>query len=67
MENKVDIYDDVIIDSIVTPLQIMSKKKANGRIKISVYSWDGSFSLDRKICVELEDIEKFLTQNIQDA
>lgn len=67
MENKVDIYDDVIIDSIVTPLQIISKKKASGCIKISVYSWDGSISLDRKICVELEDIEKFLTQNVQDA
>lgn len=67
MENKVDIYNDVIIDSIVNPLKLFPKGKTGGLINIEIVSWDGKFCFKNKEYIKQEDIIEFLTQNVQNA
>ena len=67
MENKVDIYNDVIIDSIVNPLQLISKKNTGGSIRISINTWNSTLHLERTIYFTEDDIKKFIAQNVQDA
>lgn len=67
MENKVDIYNDVIIDSIVNPLQLISNKNTGGSIQISINTWNSTLYLERTIYFTEDDIKKFIAQNVQDA
>lgn len=67
MENKVDIYNDVIIDSIVNPLQLVSNKNTGGCIRISINTWNSTLNLERTIYFTEDDIKNFIAQNVQDA
>ena len=67
MENKVDIYNDVIIEALVNPLQLISNKNTGGSIRISINTWNSTLHLERTIYFTEEDIKKFIKQHLQNA
>ena len=67
MEEKVNIYENVILNSIVNPLKLFPKEKTGGLISIEIVSWDGKFCFKNKEYIKQEDIIEFLKQNVQEA